>query len=191
MFEIHYDDEISCIRLTSWTSESQFRTNRTYLRLRHKETSHTTVPFRPGVQGVWRVTLNLYLDFSSAVIVTRDTEHFLFRMLGRWRSVTLILEKINIRSLKASWEATPDVSDSARTTTNKGMSKTVQARTISPDFNVNNHCKMSKFSKEIFIRRSWPRKHWTPTIRSYIRTRCLGSSSNNFRLSTRPILQVY
>jgi hypothetical protein len=114
---------------------------------------------RPGVQGVWRVTLNLYLDFSSAVIVTCDTEHFLFRMLGRWRSLTLILEKINIRSLKASWEATPDVSDSARTTTNKGMSKTVQARTISPDFNVNNHCKMSKFSKEIFIRRSWPRKH--------------------------------
>jgi hypothetical protein len=150
-----------------------------------------TVPFWPGVQWVWRVMLNLYLDFSSVVIVTRDTEHFLFRMLGRWRSPTLILENFNIRSLKASWEATPDVSDSARTTTNKGMSKTVQARTISPDFNVNNHCKMSKFSKEIFICRSWPRKYWTPMIRSYIRTRCLGSSSNNLRLSTRPILQVY
>jgi hypothetical protein len=46
------------------------------------------------------------------------------------------------------WEVTPDMSDSARTTPNKGMSKTVHARTISLDFNENNHCKCLNFQKK-------------------------------------------
>jgi hypothetical protein len=60
--------------------------------------------------------------------VTRDTEHFLFnaRVLK-----TDLRRRKNIRSLETSWEATPDMSDSARTTTNKGTSKTVHVRTIS------------------------------------------------------------
>jgi hypothetical protein len=50
-------------------------------------------------------------------------------------SDTDLRKKEKIQSLKASWEATPDMSDSAGTTTNKGMSKTVHVRTISPDLN--------------------------------------------------------
>jgi len=44
--------------------------------------------------------------------------------------------KNNSGGVKVSWEATPDLSDSVRTTTNKGMSKIIHARTISPDFDV-------------------------------------------------------
>jgi hypothetical protein len=69
--------------------------------------------------------LNLYLVFSSALAVTRDTEHFLFNARALKISDTNLRKK-KIQSLKASWEATPNVSNSARTTTNKGTSKTEQ-----------------------------------------------------------------
>jgi len=52
-----------------------------------------TVPFRPRVQRVWHVTLNLYLDFSSVVIMTRDAEHFIFNAL-RWKGVSTPNTKI-------------------------------------------------------------------------------------------------
>jgi hypothetical protein len=77
----------------------------------------------------------LYLVFSSALAVTRDTEHFLFNARALKISDTDLRKYIYIRSLETSWEATPDVSDSARTATNKGTSKTIHVRTISPDFN--------------------------------------------------------
>ena len=66
--------------------------------------------------------LNLYLVFSSVLAVTHDTEH-LFNARALKISKTDLGKKINIQSLEASWEATPDVSDSARTTTNKGNLK--------------------------------------------------------------------
>jgi len=79
----------------------------------------------------------LYLVFSSAVAVTRDTEHFLFNINARALKIsdTDLRIYIYIWSLNASWEAAPDVSNSARTTTNKEPFKTVHVRTISPDFN--------------------------------------------------------
>jgi len=52
-------------------------------------------------------TLNLYLDFSSVVAVTRDAE------LNEISNTN----KNNFGGVKVSWEATPDLSDSVRMTT--------------------------------------------------------------------------
>jgi len=65
----------------------------------------------------------MHLDFSSVVVVTCDTEHLL----------TLKISNTNLKNyggLEVSWEATPEESDSVRTTTNKGMPKMVHARTV-------------------------------------------------------------